>query len=87
MFGVMAYLTQSILPGIIIHAIGLLTFFSLIWPNDSARRLAFEGGADIWFWIHVAQGILFALLAVLSFRRLAQVTRHEQAQRRSGGAN
>ncbi len=73
MFGVTAYLTKSILPGIMVHTIGLLTFFTLVWPHDAARRLVSEGGADIWFWIHAAQVLVFTPLAILAFRRLAQV--------------
>jgi hypothetical protein len=73
MFGVTAYLTKSILPGIAVHTIGLLTFFTLVWPHDAARRLVSEGGADTWFWLHVVQVLIFTPLAILAFRRLAQV--------------
>lgn len=73
MFGVTAYLTKSILPGIAVHAIGLLIFFTLVWPHDAARRLVTEGGADIWFWAHVMQVLIFTPLAILAFRRLAQI--------------
>jgi membrane protease YdiL (CAAX protease family) len=75
MFGLTAYLTDSILPGIAVHAAGLLIFFSLIWPFDSARRPIAEAGADEWFWIHVAQTVTFAGLAVWAFRRLASRVR------------
>jgi membrane protease YdiL (CAAX protease family) len=71
-FGVTAYLTDSIMPGIVVHAAGLLTFFALIWPNDPGRRMVAEGGADAWFWAHTGQAVLFAGLAVWAFRRLAQ---------------
>ena len=73
MFGVTAYLTKSILPGIAVHTLGLLIFFTLVWPHDAARRLVSEGGADTWFWIHVAQVLIFTPLAILAFRRLAQI--------------
>lgn len=73
MFGVTAYLTKSILPGIAVHAIGLLTFFALVWPHDAARHLVSEGGADIWFWVHVVQVLIFTPLAILAFRQLARV--------------
>jgi membrane protease YdiL (CAAX protease family) len=72
MLGAMAYLTDSILPGIVIHALGLFIFFTLIWPSDSTRRLIFESGADIWFWIHGAQAIVFAVAALLAFKRLTK---------------
>ena len=84
MFGVMAYLTQSILPGILIHTIGLLTFFTLVWPNDAARRLVSAGGADIWFWAHIAQVLLFTTLAVLTFRHLAKLTKNLRISKQQG---
>ena len=78
--GMTAYLTQSILPGLVTHSLGLLTFFALIWPRDPARRLVWDGGADPWFWLHSGQALLFAALALLAFRRLAGMT----ARRRAG---
>jgi hypothetical protein len=72
-FGATAYLTNSTLPAILPHMIGDLTFFTLVWPNDAARRLVLDSGADSWFWIHVAQAIVFSVLAVWSFWRLATV--------------
>jgi hypothetical protein len=60
-----------------VHVLGDLTFFILIWPRDSRRVLVTAGGADKWFWIHVAQAIVFATLALMAFRRLAnQVPAH-----------
>jgi hypothetical protein len=70
-FAVLAELTNSILPGLTVHILGLLSFFTLIWPNDPARRLVKDGGADIWFYGHVAQVIVFALLAIVVFFRVA----------------
>src|SRR5207244_11807001 len=56
-FGAMAHLTNSILPAIPVHVVGLLIFFTLIWPQDAARRLVWDGGTDNWFWIHATQAI------------------------------
>jgi membrane protease YdiL (CAAX protease family) len=75
MFGAMAYLTKSILPGIVVHSIGLLIFFTLVWPDDAQRRLVWETGANTGFWLTVAQAIVFSTLAILAFRQLARVTR------------
>jgi len=72
-YGVTAYLTQSILPGMVIHALGILIFFTTVWPYDPMRHLVSEGGADTWFWIHLAQAVLFTILTFLAFRRLAKV--------------
>jgi membrane protease YdiL (CAAX protease family) len=72
-FGSTAWLTKSILPAIPGHVIGLLIFFTLVWPHDAARRLVWESGPDLWFWMHALQTIVFAALAVWAFRKLAQV--------------
>lgn len=71
-FGATAYLTNSTLPAILPHMIGDLTFFTLVWPHDAARRLVSDSGTDNWFWIHVAQSIIFTVLAVWAFHRLAK---------------
>ena len=73
-FGTTAYLTNSTLPAILPHMIGDLTFFTLVWPHDAARRLVSESGTDNWFWLHVTQGIVFTVLAVWAFQRLARVS-------------
>jgi hypothetical protein len=74
-FGTTAYLSNSILPGIAVHILGDVTFFTLVWPYDAGRRLVWEDGADAWFWIHVAQAVLFTVLAIFAFRGLAGAAR------------
>jgi membrane protease YdiL (CAAX protease family) len=78
-FGATAYLTNSTLPAIPVHFVGLLIFFTLIWPHDAARQPVLESGADNWFWIHVAQAIVFTVLAVLAFQRLARVSSQDRS--------
>lgn len=73
-FGATAYLTNSILPAIPVHVVGLLIFFTSVWPHDAARRLVWDSGTDNWFWIHVAQAIAFTVLAIWAFQRLARVS-------------
>jgi membrane protease YdiL (CAAX protease family) len=75
MLGALAYFTKSILPGIVVHAVGLFTFLGLIWPGDKNRSPISEGGADFWFWIHVAQAIVFGALSLYALKRLAQLTK------------
>jgi membrane protease YdiL (CAAX protease family) len=74
MFGVTAYLTGSIVPGILVHTVGLVVFFTLVWPFDATRQLVGEGGADTGFWLRVVLMAVCAALAVLAFMRLARVT-------------
>jgi len=75
MLGTMAYLTKSILPSVVVHFIGLLIFFTLVWPHDGTRPFVHDAGAGLWFWIHLGQLVLCGLLALLSFRQLTRVTR------------
>jgi hypothetical protein len=51
-------------------ALGLLAFFTIVWPNDPQRLLLRDGGVDAWFLIHAAQAILFTALAVMAFKRI-----------------
>jgi membrane protease YdiL (CAAX protease family) len=73
-FGVIAYLTQSSIPAVPAHIVGDLTFFTLVWPYDASRRMAWSGGADTWFWIHVAQAIVFTALAIPAFIRVTKLS-------------
>lgn len=71
-FGTIAWLTGSVLPAIPVHIAGDLVFFTLIWPNDAARTVIWTHGADAWFWLHAAQTVGFAALAIAAFRWLAR---------------
>jgi membrane protease YdiL (CAAX protease family) len=77
-FGVTAYLCDSVWPGTVVHATGLLTFFALVWPFDSRRPLVPSALTDRWFWIHAVQAALFTCLALLVFRRLASEVRNSR---------
>ncbi|HEV2532469.1 CPBP family intramembrane glutamic endopeptidase [Phenylobacterium sp.] len=70
-YGATAYFTNSIYPGVIAHAAGLMVFFLMIWPHDATRRLVGAGGADAWFWLHLVQAVGFGALAIAAFARLA----------------
>jgi membrane protease YdiL (CAAX protease family) len=73
-FALIADLSNSILPAIPVHILGDATFFTLVWPFDSTRVVIGEAGPDSWFWIHLAQAIVFTALAFLAFRRLARIS-------------
>lgn len=79
MLGMLAYVTQSIRPGVIVHAIGLFVFFGLIWPHDNERRLLGAAGPDPAFWL--AAG-LAAVCAVASLGLLAYAARLAARMRR-----
>ena len=52
-------------------------FFTLIWPYDASRRLIRDGGAETWFWIHVAQALICGVLGLLAFCRLKSQVQRE----------
>ena len=79
MFGTIAFLTRSILPSTLVHSIGLLIFFTLVWPYDVQRQLVSDTGANTGFWINVAQTIIFSTLAILAFLWLARITKSVHA--------
>jgi membrane protease YdiL (CAAX protease family) len=75
LLGALAFLTQSIRPVVIVHAIGLFIFFALVWPYDKERTPISVGGADLGFWLSVAQTGVFAVLSLAGFWRLARLRR------------
>jgi membrane protease YdiL (CAAX protease family) len=79
MLGVTAYLCNSVWPGVAIHASGLLIFFAVVWPFDSLRPLAENALTDWWFWLHAVQAAVFSSLAILAFRRLANIAKNRNA--------
>jgi len=79
MFGTTAHLANSIVPNIPVHFFGLLIFFTLVWPRDASRGLVAENGADAWFWIHLVQAVVFTVLAILAYVRLAKTARDATA--------
>ncbi len=84
-FGSLSYLTKSNLPGLVVHILSILAFFTLVWPQDAARPLVSASGADAGFWLSVAGVVIFGGLAVLAFRRLAKLAgsnhdRREESQ-------
>jgi membrane protease YdiL (CAAX protease family) len=78
--GAGTYVTGSILPGIAAHIMTDLTFLIFVWPYDAGRRVIWETGADGWFWLHVAQALLFTVLTLLAFRQLARVAKGAAAR-------
>jgi membrane protease YdiL (CAAX protease family) len=73
MFGSLSLLTRSILPGIAVHALGLLIFFSVIWPTDRYRSPAPLGHQGLTFWIELVALVMLGAVSLLAFRRLASL--------------
>jgi membrane protease YdiL (CAAX protease family) len=72
LLGTLSLITRSILPSIAVHAVGLLAFFSLVWPTDHLRHPAPLGSQGLEFWIEVfVFGILVAA-GLVALRSLAK---------------
>lgn len=80
MLGVSALLTRSIVPGLIVHSAGLLTFFAVVWPHDAARLPITVARPDTWFWVHVAQAVVCSALSILAFMHVAQIVAARRAR-------
>lgn len=72
-FGATAQLTNSLYPAMVVHSLGDILGFLLLWPHDRPHRLVTEGGADPLFWPAVATLAVFAPLAIAAFARLARL--------------
>jgi membrane protease YdiL (CAAX protease family) len=83
-FGTTACLTNSTLPAIAPHIVGDLTFFIWVWPYDATRKLIWQSGANRWFWIHVAQAIVFGAIAIWGFARLADIATRDAGAETAG---
>jgi membrane protease YdiL (CAAX protease family) len=68
--GSLSLLTRSILPGVAVHALGLLAFFFVVWPSDSLRHPAPLGQQSPEFWIETALCGVLTLAAITAFRSL-----------------
>jgi len=79
MLGALAFVTGSIRPGVVVHTTGLFVFFTLVWPNDAHRTLIWADGADIGFWLSLAQTLGFAALGGLAFVQLMRLTGRREA--------
>lgn len=81
--GTLVFLTDSILTSLPVHIVGDVMFFTLVWPHDANRVLVTGGGGGAWFWVHVAQAIIFSALALMVFTRLVLVNRRYSALQRT----
>ena len=59
----------------VVHALGDLLGFTVLWPHDRPHPLIWQGGVDPLFWPALAALALLAPLAVAAFLRLSVVTR------------
>jgi membrane protease YdiL (CAAX protease family) len=86
-YGMLAYLTDSTLPGIVLHAggnllgaIGLFAGGHSEWGASRAgRELIWTAGADASFWLSLVLALGATAVAVWTYRELARVARAHRA--------
>lgn len=78
-FGALAYLTGSILPGVVLHSGANVLGFGLLWwwEASPATFLGVGDRRDLMLWVTSSAGIVLALPAIWAYRRLAGVVRPE----------
>lgn len=77
-FGALSWLSTSIVPGIMVHAVGLFAFLAFIWPTDRLRQQSSLPTIDPVFWIELGLFAILALLSVIAFYNLAVSTSRER---------
>lgn len=90
LYGVLVRLTNSILPGVVLHATGNAIGIVWIWSlsrgsRPETSRLGFAAASgDPQFWLNSALALAFGVAAVWAFLRLADVTRTEKQEQIEG---
>jgi membrane protease YdiL (CAAX protease family) len=83
--GILAYTTNSIVPGILLHAGVDAVRFWLAWRTEptTPHALIWQSRPNAAFWLNLAVGVVFGAAAIMAQRRLA-VDCHKPQQ--TGGA-
>jgi membrane protease YdiL (CAAX protease family) len=85
LYGIMVHLTNSILPGIVIHAVGNAIGLCWIWWLSRTPELPetphgfAAASSEPRFWVVCGAALVCSVAAVWAFRGLAQVARSESA--------
>ncbi|HET9325134.1 MAG TPA: CPBP family intramembrane glutamic endopeptidase [Candidatus Eisenbacteria bacterium] len=81
-FGTLAYLTGSILPGVLLHTVANLVGFGLIgWLGSSAGASSTNGdGFGLFLWTTGGAALVSLIATVWAYRRLAIVARSMRAR-------
>ena len=80
--GTMAYLTNSILPGVVLHTVNDAVRFLVAWrlgPNPP-KTLIWKSGPDASFWMSVAVVAIAGSWAIWTFRKLASAARPQSPE-------
>ena len=87
-YSVIAYLSNSLWPVVIIHVLGDALEFLYVWWRGAprARPLLWQSGPDAAFWVCLGLGAFLGLLAIGAFKKLAFLARSLRASPESPSA-
>lgn len=82
-YGALAHLTNSILPGLVLHVGGDIISLTRLWStgqpewqtSSTPLQLIWESGSDAAFWGYLAAFIVVGAAAVWAYATLASVVR------------
>ena len=79
-YSAIAYLSNSLVPVVAIHASGDALEFLYVWLRGGlhVRPLIWQSGPDGLFWIHLGLGAVLGILAIGPYRKLAYLSRLER---------
>jgi membrane protease YdiL (CAAX protease family) len=82
-YGLLAWLSGSILPGLILHATGNAVGLLALWTlRGTVRTPRFaETGPDLLFWLDLLAVVVLGGATIWAYRRLARVARGEREAR------
>jgi len=73
LFAGVAYAANSVWASIPVHALADLVAFTLLWPRDATRHSVYDGGPDVWFWIHASQALILTAITILLLQNTRRV--------------
>jgi membrane protease YdiL (CAAX protease family) len=83
-YGILAYLSGSILPGLVLHAAGDIVGFGLLWLSLRGTSVTSDSPVPALnspvLWANVAETVVLGILTVWAFRRLATASREGYRQ-------
>jgi membrane protease YdiL (CAAX protease family) len=87
-YGTLAYLTKSILPGLILHAVGdildgisSLTTNRAEWQTSATPKpLIWESGTDATFWISCIITVVLGALTFWAYKHLADISKNQEPE-------
>lgn len=86
LYGLLTYLSGSILPAVVLHSSADALEFIVAWefPPIAPAPLVWVSGSNSMFWFDCALVILLGIASVWSFRQLANMRPHESAGNSAG---